>query len=44
LLGIYGVVLPSITTVQVLVVLGLSAIFTLGVDLPKYFAFRKFGL
>jgi H+-transporting ATPase len=44
LLGIYGVVLPSVTTLQVLVVLGLSAIFTLGVDFPKYFAFRKFGL
>ena len=44
LLGIYGVVLPSVTTVQVLVVLGLSAIFTLVVDLPKYYAFKKFGL
>jgi H+-transporting ATPase len=44
LLGIYGVVLPPVTTVQVLVVLGLSAIFTLGVDFPKYYAFRKFGL
>ncbi|MGP8068301.1 MAG: plasma-membrane proton-efflux P-type ATPase [Candidatus Bathyarchaeia archaeon] len=44
LLGIYGVILPSLTTVQVLVVLGLSAIFTLGLDFPKYFAFRKFGL
>ncbi|MGA8855644.1 MAG: HAD-IC family P-type ATPase, partial [Candidatus Bathyarchaeia archaeon] len=44
LLGIYGVVLPSVTTVQVLVVLGLSALFTLGVDFPKYYAFRKFGL
>ncbi|MGA8905616.1 MAG: hypothetical protein WB661_11495, partial [Candidatus Bathyarchaeia archaeon] len=44
LLGIYGVVLPSVTTVQVLVVLGLSAIFTLAVDFPKYFAFRKLGL
>jgi H+-transporting ATPase len=44
LLGIYGVVLPSVTTVQVLVVLGLSAIFTLGVDFPKYFTFKKLGL
>ena len=44
LLGIYGVVLPSVTIAQVLVVLGLSAIFTLGVDFPKYYAFRKFGL
>jgi H+-transporting ATPase len=44
LLGIYGIIIPSVTTVQVLVVLGLSAIFTFGVDFPKYFAFRKFGL
>ena len=44
LLGIYGVILPSVTTIQVLLVLGLSAIFTLGVDFPKYYAFRKFGL
>lgn len=44
LLGIYGVVLPSVTTIQVLVLLGLSAIFTLGVDFPKYYAFRRLGL
>ena len=44
LLGIYGVVLPSVTTVQVLVVLGLSAIFTLGVDFPKYYTFRRLEL
>ncbi|MGD0422406.1 MAG: plasma-membrane proton-efflux P-type ATPase [Candidatus Bathyarchaeia archaeon] len=44
LLGIYGVVIPSVTTVQVLVALGLSAIFTLGVDFPKCFAFKKFAL
>jgi H+-transporting ATPase len=44
LLGIYGVIIPSITIAQVLVVLGLSAIFTIGVDFPKYVAFRKFGL
>ncbi len=44
LLGIYGDVLPSITFDQVLLVLGVSGIFTLGVDFPKYYAFRKFGL
>jgi H+-transporting ATPase len=44
LLGVCGAVLPSVTVVQVLVVLGLSAIFTLAVDFPKRFAFRKFGL
>jgi H+-transporting ATPase len=44
LLGIYGVILPPITLAQVLFVLGFSAIFTLAVDYPKYYAFRKFGL
>jgi H+-transporting ATPase len=44
LLGIYGVILPPVTLAQVLLVLGFSAIFTLGVDYPKYYAFRKFGL
>ncbi len=44
LLGIYGVILPPVTLAQVLVVFGVSAIFTLGVDFPKYYAFSKFGL
>ena len=44
LLGIYGVILPPVTLAQVLLVLGFSAIFTLGVDYPKYYAFGKFGL
>jgi len=44
LLGIYGVILPPVTLAQVLLVLGFSAIFTLAVDYPKYYAFRKFGL
>jgi H+-transporting ATPase len=44
LLGIYGVILPPVTLAQVLLVLGFSAIFTFGVDYPKYYAFRKFGL
>jgi len=44
LLGVHGVILPPVTVVQVLVVLGFSAIFTLGLDFPKYYAFRRFGL
>jgi len=44
LLGIYGVILPPVTLAQVLLVLGVSAIFTIGIDLPKYYAFCKFGL
>jgi H+-transporting ATPase len=44
LLGIFGIILPPITIVQVALALGFSAIFTLAVDYPKYYAFRKFGL
>lgn len=44
LLGIYGIFVPAITLQQVLVVLGFSAVFTLCIDFPKYFLFRRFGL
>jgi H+-transporting ATPase len=44
LLGIYGVFVPSLTLHQVLTVLGFSALFTLGIDFPKYYLFRRFGL
>jgi H+-transporting ATPase len=44
LLGVYGIFVPSLTIYQVLAVLGFSAIFTLGIDFPKYYLFRKFGL
>jgi H+-transporting ATPase len=44
LLGVYGIVIPSITPAQILLVLGFSAIFTLGVDFPKYYVFRRFKL
>jgi H+-transporting ATPase len=44
LLGVYGVILPPVTIAQVLLVLGFSAVFTLALDYPKYYAFRKFGL
>ena len=44
LLGIYGIFIPSLTLSQVLAVLGFSALFTLGIDFPKYYLFRKFGL
>jgi len=44
LLGVYGIFIPSLTLSQVLAVLGLSALFTLGIDFPKYYLFRKFGL
>jgi H+-transporting ATPase len=44
LLGIYGVFVPSLTLNQVLMVLGFSALFTLCIDFPKYYLFRRFGL
>ncbi len=44
LLGRYGIFVPSLTTVQVLTVLSFSALFTLCIDFPKYYLFRRFGL
>ncbi len=44
LLGIYGVFVPSLTLNQVLMVLGFSGLFTLCIDFPKYYLFRRFGL
>jgi H+-transporting ATPase len=43
-LGVYGVFVPSLTLYQVLAVLGFSVLFTLGIDFPKYYLFRKFEL
>ncbi len=44
LLGVYGGIVPSLKLIQVLAVLAFSAIFTLMMDFPKYYAFRKFGV
>jgi H+-transporting ATPase len=44
LLGVFGIIIPSLSIDEVLVALGLSAAFTLCADLPKFYAFRKFGL
>ncbi len=44
LLGTYGIVLPSLALAQVFFALVFSALFTLAVDFPKFYAFRKFGL
>jgi len=43
-LGVYGIFVPSLTSYQVLMVLGFSVVFTLGIDFPKYYFFRMFGL
>jgi H+-transporting ATPase len=44
LLGVYGIIITPLTLSQVLFILGFSALFTLGVDFPKNYIFRKFGL
>jgi len=44
LLGVYGLIIPSVAVYQVLLILGLSAVFTLSIDFPKYFVFRELGL
>lgn len=44
LLSIYGLIIPPLKLDEVLFILGFSALFTLCVDFPKYYVFRKFGL
>lgn len=44
LLGVFGVIIPSLTLPQVVVALGVSAGFTLCVDFPKCYVFRKMRL
>jgi H+-transporting ATPase len=44
LLGLFGVIIPPLTLTQVTVALIVSAAFTLGVDFPKYYVFRKMRL
>jgi H+-transporting ATPase len=44
LLGVYGLIVPMLMLDQVLFILGFSAVFTLILDVPKYYVFRKFGL
>lgn len=44
LLGLFGIVIPSLTSYQVLFLLAFSALFTFGIDPFKHYAFRKLGL
>ncbi|HQT92123.1 MAG TPA: HAD-IC family P-type ATPase, partial [Candidatus Kryptobacter bacterium] len=43
-LGVYGIIIPAITLDQVLAVLAFSIVFTLAMDVPKYWAFKGFGV
>jgi H+-transporting ATPase len=44
LLGVYGIIIPPLTLYQVFFTLGFAALFTLILDQPKYYVFKKFGL
>jgi H+-transporting ATPase len=44
LLGVYGLIVPPVTPLQMLFVFGLSALFTFAIDYPKYLAFKRFEL
>ena len=43
-LGVYGIFIPASLYHEVLAVLAFSAVFTLCIDFPKYYFFRRFGL
>jgi H+-transporting ATPase len=43
-IGVLGVLVPPINLFIVLTSLGFSVLFTLGIDFPKYYLFKKFGL
>jgi H+-transporting ATPase len=44
LLGVFGGIIQGIGLFPVLFLVGFSGLFTLAVDLPKYFIFRRLGL
>ncbi|UKL14636.1 HAD-IC family P-type ATPase [Dissulfurimicrobium hydrothermale] len=44
LLGFYGIIVHPISIDQIIIIFGFSAIFTLIIDFPKYYMFKKFEL
>ncbi|MCL4481296.1 MAG: plasma-membrane proton-efflux P-type ATPase [Bacteroidetes bacterium] len=44
LVAISGILVPPLNLPVVLTIFGFSALFTLGIDFPKYYLFKKFGL
>jgi len=44
LIALFGILIPPLSPLVVLIILVLSALFTFGIDFPKYYMFRKFGL
>jgi len=44
LISLFGILVPSLNLMIIISVLGLSALFTFGIDFPKYYIFKKFDL
>ncbi len=44
ILGIYGIIVPAVTPHAVIFLIVFSALFTLGLDWPKFYIFKKAGL
>ena len=44
LIALFGILIPPLSPLVVLTILGFSALFTFGIDFPKYYMFKKFGL
>lgn len=44
LVAILGILIPPLSLLIVLTILGFSVLFTLGIDFPKYYMFKKIGL
>jgi H+-transporting ATPase len=44
LISLFGILVPSLNLYVVLSVIGISALFTFGIDFPKYYLFKKFEL
>jgi H+-transporting ATPase len=44
LFGVYGVMVPALRMAQILTILLFSGLFTLAIDFPKYYVFKRFGL
>jgi H+-transporting ATPase len=44
LISIFGIFIPQLNLLMVLTILGFSALFTLGIDFPKSYLFKKIGL
>ena len=44
LVSVFGIIVPPIKLELVFTTIGISALFTLGIDFPKYYLFKKFCL